>query len=327
MNGARTAEARAHPSLALVKYWGKQTTGTNLPATTSVAVTLSNLETRTVTTYDPTISNDLVYVEDERQSADRFAGLFTALREWIIDRGGESGGFEVRSQNSFPTAAGLASSASGIAALVVSAVRAAIPGIDLDNGDIRRELSAIARIGSGSASRSVYGGFTRWEAGADYAEPLGTKDWWPDFRVVVVPVSTDKKPLSSREAMNRTRAESPFYSAWVDDAPAQAHAAEQAIAARDIELLGPTIRLSYMRMFATMLAAAPPILFWHPDTVALIHRLDKLRRDGVPAFETIDAGPQIKVVTTREHVAAVLETVGELSKTPPVVCSPGAAAA
>lgn len=322
----RSYRARAHPSLALVKYWGKLPSGTNIPATTSVAVTLSGLETVTSTTTVDPDDPDRVFIDGVERHDDRFPLLFDRLRKWILERGGERRAYHVQSTNNFPTAAGLASSASGIAALVVSAARASLPRLDLTDPAVARELSALARIGSGSAARSIFGGFTRWRAGAESAEPIHPREWWPTLRIVVVPITADAKPISSRTAMNRTRSESPFYEAWVHDAKTIATEAEVAIDTRDLERLGRAMRLSYMRMFATMLGAAPPILFWLPGTIAVIHRLEELRTHGVPVWETIDAGPQVKVVTTEEHVAVLLDAVREYTAEPPFICTPGEAA-
>lgn len=322
----RSCQVQAHPSLALVKYWGKQTTGINLPATTSIAVTLSDLTTNTMTVAVDIAEGDSVSIDGTMQPPERFAQLFDVLRAWITAHGGARHAYRVVSSNNFPTAAGLASSASGFAALVSSAVSTSLPDLDTQNPEIARELSVLARIGSGSAARSIYGGFTRWRAGAEYAEPLYPPDWWPELRIVVLPVAGGSKPISSRLAMNRTGEESPFFDPWVRDAATLAVEAEEAIADRDLQRLGRAMRLSYMRMFATMLGASPPILYWLPETVAIIRKLEELRNNGISVWETIDAGPQVKVVCTVEDTPALLKAVRGLTVSQPVVCSPGAAA-
>lgn len=326
MTEHRSSQAIAHPSLALIKYWGKQSRGINIPATTSIAVTLAGLETRTRATAGDPGDPDRVRLDGTVQPIERFSDLFEAIRAWVVAHGGERHSYDVQSENSFPTAAGLASSASGMAALVLSTTRASLPELDPRDPNTARELSALARIGSGSASRSIYGGFTRWSAGAEQAEPIHPDDWWPQLRVVVLPVTGAAKPISSREAMNRTRHESPFFQAWVEDSKHLAVAAEEALTRRDLEQLGTAMRLSYMRMFATMLGTEPPILYWLPETLAIIRALDALRAKGIPVWETIDAGPQVKVITLSDTVPVLQEAMRDAPIADPIVCTVGKAA-
>jgi len=323
VTGARSSQAIAHPSLALIKYWGKQPTGINIPATTSIAVTLGGLESRTRAVGGDPDAEDRVHLGGVLQPTERYSDLFAAIRRWVESRGGSRVSYNVESENSFPTAAGLASSASGLAALVLATVRASLPEINPSDPETAGALSTLARIGSGSAARSIYGGFTRWAAGSERAEQIFPVDWWPELRVVVLPVTGGAKPISSRDAMNRTRAESPFYDAWVRDSEQLAGTAAEALSRRDLEQLGTAVRLSYMRMFATMLGANPPILYWHAATVAIIHELAALRRAGVPVWETIDAGPQVKVVTLNNTVPVLLDALRDAPIADPIVCTVG----
>ncbi len=315
----------AHPSLAVVKYWGKRDGGINLPAVPSVAVTLAELQSTCDVVLDTGSSRpDRIVVNDEDQEPVHFEPLLDAVRA----AAGVSGRFAVHGHNSFPTAAGLASSSSGMAALAAAALgaafdaslsadRAVSPPVD------RAVISRIARLGSGSAARAVYGGFTRWDAGAETARRIHDEAWWPEFRVVVVPVVRGKKPISSRTAMERTRRTSPYYDAWIADAPLLADVAENAIGNRDLRRLGETARLSYLRMFATMFSADPPVQYWLPASVEAQIRLAALRNGGVAAWETMDAGPQIKVLTSQEAVPAVIDALQDLSDGNVLVCSPG----
>ena len=228
----------------------------------------------------------------------------------------------VESSNDFPTAAGLASSASAFAALAVAATRAA--GLTLSD----RELSILARRGSGSAARSIFGGFVEWHRGerADgvdsFAEPLAPVDHW-DVRTVVAVTSTAPKAVSSRDGMLRTAA-SPFYPAWVAGAEADLAEARAAIRARDLEALGLVAEHSALKMHAAALAARPPLVYWRPATVECIHRVWALRAEGVAAFFTIDAGPQVKVLCApaeAQRVAAALEAVPGVERI--ITCGPG----
>jgi len=354
------AVTRAHPSLALIKYWGKKKGGVNLPATSSLAVTLGELTTETRCTVSTDAPADSLTVDGVPQEGAKVGEFLNRVREWLASTGYEgsdgrdaadsppssdaavsrtAGGSDVRSaatppcgaagplhfiaesSNSFPTAAGLASSASGFAALTLAAVAAA--GGPLAD---RQALSALAREGSGSAARSIFGGFTVWEAGEPAAREFLPPDWWPELRVVVLPLATGPKGVSSRDGMNRTRDTSPFYPAWVSDAPSMFARGTAALMARDLEQLGEAMRLSYLRMFGTMIAADPPILYWIPETMAVLQQLGRLRAAGIPAWETMDAGPQVKVVTTADYAARVVAETSGWCAGQPIISSVGPAA-
>jgi diphosphomevalonate decarboxylase len=296
-----TGHAKAGASLALIKYWGKHSAADNTPATGSLAVTLSGLESRTAAVFD---DRDSVTVNGAEQPIGRFAGFLDRLRAEL--------GFEERlavtSENTFPTAAGLASSSSGFAALAGAVAALTQPGIE------PARLSSLARSGSGSATRSVFGGFTVFDVGAMGAAPEHDETFWPDFRVVVAVVSEAEKPQSSRAAMESSRTTSPYYSRWVETSPAVLTAARHALSLRDWNTLGPLIRQSYLRMFGTMFSADPPLIYWQPASIALIHALDDLRREGLTAYETMDAGPQVKVFCPADQAESL---VSELDRRVP----------
>lgn len=315
---ATSAVAQAHPSLALVKYWGKQPGGVNLPATSSLGVALEALTTRTECRLSP---EDALTVDGVAVDSRKLATFFGELRRYVSAHHPEPIRFSAQSHNSFPTAAGLASSASGYAALTVAAVAAA----GGDTSDTER-LSALARHGSGSAARSIFGGFTAWPAGARAATEIFPQTWWPEVRIVVLPLSSVAKPISSRDAMNLTRDTSPYYQAWVADAPALFRRAYDAVSCRDMEALGVVMRESYLRMFATMLGADPPVEYWIPASVAVQRHLAELRGQGIAAWETMDAGPQVKVLTTAADADRVARECRPWCSGAPVVSAVGGAA-
>lgn len=282
-----------------MKYWGKIDGGVNLPATSSLAVTLDTL--RTTTTVTTGVDQDHVTVDGFRQPIERFAPMLQAYR----NRTNVVEPVDVRSNNSFPTAAGIASSSSGFAAIALgmdAVFETALP---------RSELSRIARIGSGSACRAVYGGFTTWKAGAEEAEPLLPADHWPELRILVVVMKAGPKHVTSRNGMNHTRATSPYYGSWVDLSPSLFQSACTALADRDIAALGEAMRASYLSMFASMFAARPPLLYWAPESVSLIVACETLRRQGIEVWETMDAGPQVKLLTTAQFSDQVRAAVAE----------------
>lgn len=288
---------RASPSLALVKYWGKADSRLNTPATPSIGATLAELHSETVARVSK--GEDRVTVDGAIEEQKRFAFYFKHLRSALRTELE----FDVESTNSFPTAAGLASSASGFAAMTCACAKLA--GF---TGD-RKALSAIARVGSASAARSLYGGFVGLDAGAEYAEPLFDTDHWPDFRIVVVAVTTEKKPISSRAAMERSKVTSPFFPQWVEMSPRIYQEAKTAIQNRDIERLGALMRMSYLAMFSTMFSSDPPVIYWRPGSLSVIHLCEELRRNGIAAWETMDAGPQVKIACVRENVRKIVEAL------------------
>ena len=328
-----THVAIASPSLALVKYWGKSDDAANIPAVPSLAVTLDGLTTRTVVTLEkpaaPTVPGssagsgelgweDSVRIDDEILPPDRNRAFFAAVRNVLGAAIPDGAVFRAESSNSFPTAAGLASSSSGFAALAAGCFAAVGRERELDT------ISAVARVGSASAARSVYGGFVTLRSGAEKAEPLFGPDHWPDLRVVVAVLHEGKKEVASRSAMRLTRDTSPFYRAWVDDSHRVFDAAVRALADRDIERLGDLMRLSYLRMFGTMFSADPPVFFWRPESVAVIRECARLRSAGVGVWETMDAGPQVKMVTTVAHLSAVKNALDEIGVARVIECRAGA---
>ena len=307
----------AHPNLALVKYWGKDDAQLNIPATPSIGINIDALVSTTrVSMSTPALREDAsekdsnegmvsgnngylswrLSIDGTPQHPQRFREFFHALlneanaRSILLDSH-----LEITSSNNFPTAAGLASSASGFAALAL-----AVNGV-LGLGLNASEMSSLARVGSGSASRSLFGGFVDFPRGSSCAGQIFPKSHWPDLRCIIIMVNEEKKELSSREAMERCRLRSPYYEAWLKHASLLYEHARDAIEARDIEKLGTTMRQSYLGMFSTMFSTDEPIILWQPTSLEIIKTVEDLRRKGIPVFETMDAGPQVKLITTLEH--------------------------
>jgi diphosphomevalonate decarboxylase len=310
------ATAVAGTNIALVKYWGKRDAALNLPAAGSLSLTLDGLGTRTTVRFAPTLATDHV-VLDGAVAEGRAAARVTAFLDLVRARAGVSARAEVTSVNTVPTASGLASSASGFAALAVAATHAA--GMEASPA----ELSELARRGSGSAARSIFGGFVEMARGerADgrdaVARPLdaaGAAAW--DVRLVVALTSAEAKAIGSTEAMERTARTSPYYAAWIASVDDDLTEARAAVARRDLERLGVVAERSALRMHASALAADPGILYWNPATLAAIATVRALRAGGVPAFFTIDAGPHVKVLCATADAPAV---VNALSTTPGVL--------
>ena len=284
-------EAFALSNIALCKYWGKRNSELNLPINSSLSVSLGHLGTNTQIARhekrDKTLLNG-----SELASTAKFA---TRLSSYLdLFRPTSDFFFHIETTNNFPTAAGLASSASGYAALAMALND--FFGWDLDN----KKLSILARIGSGSASRSLYNGFVEWHAGAaetgmdSYAEQIPVE--WPELRLAVVTVSSHTKPIGSTEGMKRTVETSTLYKSWPEKAARDIEHIRAAIQNKDFELLGGTAESNALAMHATMIDTQPSVLYWLPETVATFHKIWQLRQDGLALYFTIDAGPNVKVL-------------------------------
>lgn len=319
MSGAGVT-ARANVNVALVKYWGKRDEALNLPATGSLSVTLDGLGVEAQVAFGGT-GGDVFEIDGAPALGEEHRRLVDFV-DLVRRESGRQAPVHVATRATVPRGAGLASSAAAFAALALAASRAA--GWSLD----ARGLSVLARRGSGSAARSVFGGFVEWRRGTapdgedSFAEPLLPPEAW-DVRVVVALVSSAPKAVSSREGMRRA-ASSPFYPAWVAGVEADLAGARAAIAARDLPALGRIAERSAMRMHAVGLGAEPPLLYWQAPTVDCIERVWRLRAEGVAAYVTIDAGPQVKVLCDAGGVERVRAALAELPRVERVlVCGLG----
>ncbi len=300
----RSATATAHPNIALIKYWGKRDAALNLPAVPSLSITLDGFRTETTVRWGAPA--DLVQIDGRRVEGKEAARVLAFLDR--IDPARPP--VEVLSQNNFPAAAGLASSASAFAALALAATAAA--GLQPD----RQALSVLARQGSGSAARSLWGGWVVWDRGErpdgldSHAWPLAPADHW-DLRLVVAVVSGSRKPVGSTEGMIRTQQTSPLFPAFVAAAPERLRLAIQAVQDRDLAALGEQMERSTYEMHATMISAWPPVRYWQEGTVACLRTVEELRAQGVGAWSTMDAGPNVKVLCEAAQAEGVAERLRE----------------
>ena len=321
MSSRHKATAVAHPNIALVKYWGKRDERLVLPHQSSLSVTLGQLEVSTTVEFG--VEQDEVTLQgkpaQEKERA-RVIEMLQRLRERASERLGAA---RVSSVANFPAAAGLASSAAGFAALAV-AVRAAA-GLPFDV----REASILARLGSGSACRSIQGGFCVWRRGQapdgsdSYASQLFSEAHWPDLRLLVTILSGEKKEITSREGMKHTVETSPYYSAWVQDAEAEVARATERIRDRDLAGVGNISERNAWRMHAAALGADPAICYLHPETLRMVLALEQERRRGLPAWFTLDAGPNPVLLTDADHLSAVEALVARVGAQRSIACGVG----
>jgi len=315
-----TAEARAN--IALTKYWGNADDALRIPANDTISITLDQTRTVTTVSFAPHLEADRVQIDDQRPSA--------AARDRVIrhlDRfrrmAGTSWRAEVQSRSNFPAAAGIAASASGFAALTMACAAALRLDLSL------REMSRLARQGSGSAARSIFGGFVLLHAGQNvedaFAEPLHPADWW-DVRDLVVVVSDSAKAVAS-SAGHRLAPTSPVHSTRLARVEVLNRHLRAALAKRDFVTLGEIAEEDALLMHAVMMTSHPALLYWLPQTLALIRRVYRWREQGLAVYFTVDAGPNVHLLTLPEAVDPLLrELRAEAAVREVLVCRPGPAA-
>jgi diphosphomevalonate decarboxylase len=296
------AEAFAPSNIALCKYWGKRDAVLNLPLNSSLSVSLGDLGTKTALSLcsdgeDVFLLNGAM-IDRESGFARRLAGYLDLFRDRF-----DGAGFLMESVNTVPTAAGLASSASGYAALVCALNR--LGGWQLDD----RRLSMLARLGSGSAARSIFNGFSVWHAGVQadgmdsFAERIDTV--WPDLRLGVLELCGGQKAVGSRDGMNRTVATSYLYKSWPAQAAADFESIQRAVEGRDFGLLGRSAEHNALSMHATMMSAWPSLIYLQGETLGVIQRVQALRLEGLDLYLTMDAGPNVKLLYLERDGEAV----------------------
>jgi len=312
------AIAQAQPNIALIKYWGKRDIEKNLPAVSSLSVTLDSLWTKMSVDFPAGLDSDELTVNGagKQQLLPRVSAC--------IDRVAGAGrpAASVISEGNFPIAAGLASSASAFAALVVAASKAC----DIEHDDLA--LARIAGAASGSAARSLFGGFVELQAsdsGIDVATLVEANDW--PLSVVVAITAEGAKPVSSGEAMNRSAATSPFYSSWIEQQSVDLASAREAVLQRDFAQLAAVSEHNCLKMHSVMWASRPPVVYWNSATLTCMEGIRHLQSAGHAVFFTIDAGPQVKAICLpgeTDIVRAALEECDGVIRTMVSRLGPGA---
>ncbi|MFQ5690017.1 MAG: diphosphomevalonate decarboxylase [Gemmatimonadota bacterium] len=330
----RAASATAPSNIAFVKYWGARDLERAVPLNPSISMTLSACVSRCEVQPLPGGEDEVLRRVQQGRGAERteraspaFAGPVLAHLERIRRRTGVEGAFRIVTGNSFPDSAGLASSASGFAALTLALARAM--GLRLTAA----ELSDLARrSGSGSAARSVFGGYVEWpaeqpeelaeasaaapgcpaaEGSSAAARPLARADHW-DLRDVIGIVNRSPKPVSSREG-HRRAVTSPYLGRRLEKLPERLARVREAIERRDIGLLGPTLEEEAVDLHLIAMSSRPPIFYWQPGTLEIFDAVRALRADGLAAYFTVDAGPNVHVICLPEGEETVAMRLAGLS--------------
>jgi len=286
------ATAVCHPNLALIKYWGKRDTVLNLPAVSSISISLDNLKTVTSVEFSSEYKEDIFFLNNQKKQDKR---VFSHIQK-IRQLSGKTDFACIRTENNFPTSAGLASSSSGFAALTIAACKAL--GLELST----KELSILARHGSGSAARSIEDGFVVWHKGEredgldSYGELLYPKDYWPELKILVVIVEDKQKETSSRDGMDISRRTSYLYNEWVNQNSNDIQQLLHALQQKDFTMLGKLAEDNCLRMHKVMQTSTPSLNYWNKQTVEVMDKVRELRKAGIECYFTIDAGANVFIL-------------------------------
>jgi len=305
---SHSVTAQAHPNIAFIKYWGNRDDALRLPANGSISMNLEGLLTRTSVSFQPSSALD-EFVLNGREMTGHPLERVTALLDLVRAKVGLKHRAEVVSENNFPTGAGIASSASAFAALALAASKAA--GLDLSEA----ELSRLARRGSGSACRSVPGGFVEWLPGMgdedSFAVSISPSDHWALADCIAM-VSAEHKPTGSTEG-HALAGTSPLQKARVADAPHRLEVCREAILSRDFNTLAEIIEHDSNLMHAVMMTSHPALFYWEPATLRVMDAIRTWRKSGLQAAYTIDAGPNVHVICASETLQDIRDRLGAIS--------------
>lgn len=310
------ATAIAHPNIALIKYWGNRDDELRIPSNSSISFNLDSLETRTRVEFEPTLSADQLSINSEAQSGQVLQRVIDQL-DLVRSMAGIPYSARVTSTNNFPMGTGIASSASAFAALAGAASRAA--GLELNV----KSLSMLARRGSGSAARSIPAGFVLLRTGKSnedaYAESFAGPEHWNLMDCICV-ISRKHKPTGSTQG-HQLADTSPLQAARVADTSRRIRICREAILNKDFETMAEMAEADSNMMHAVMMTSQPQLLYWEPATIEIMHAVRRWRSEGLPAFYTIDAGPNVHIITLEDYRSQVIEKINQLASVATILTS------
>jgi diphosphomevalonate decarboxylase len=305
----RSSTAIAHPNIAFIKYWGNADDTLRLPVNPSISMNLDRLETQTTVSWDDSLASDQLILNGSPQSGAALQRVIAHL-DLLRQRLGTIDRAAVESTNNFPTGAGIASSAAAFAALSVAC--AAAIGANLSE----RELTTLARRGSGSAARSVPTGFVEWHAGstneASYAESFAPPDYWDIVDIIAVVSRTHKEVGST--AGHRSASTSNLQDARVAGAQERFNICRHAILDRDFATFAEVVEHDSNLMHAVMMTSRPPLFYWLAPTLTIMDSVRRWRdQDGLQVCYTLDAGPNVHCICVRKDAQKVSENLRAMS--------------
>ncbi len=319
VKSSETVTAQAHANIALVKYWGKQPGPDHVPATPSISLALDKLVTKTTVKRSKDRS-DRFRINNSAPDGTAFHRLARYLETWRKENLIE-GYFHVSSENSFPTKAGLASSASGFAALAMALSAFAEKKLS------RKDLSRLARRGSGSAARSIPGSLAVMPLSVDPSARVLLPAEKVPWGMVVAVVTGGKKHIGSTEAMELSRQTSPFFSTWISQAKRDYKEMLAAIENLDFTRMGEISEGNAKSMHACMMATRPALIYWSGTTVDIIRAAQQWRADGLETYVTIDAGHHVALLGKLKDLDKIAKKTSKLhGVTKALICKPAGGA-
>ncbi len=322
MQHSGTAHARAFSNIAFIKYWGNQDHRLRLPVSSSVSMNLSGLYSDTVVEWGTHLEQDTLVLNGKVATSEALKRIVTYL-DLVRELYKFDGYFAVSSSNTFPTGAGIASSASGFAALAF-AINQSV-GLQLSE----RELSTLARLGSGSASRSIPGGFVQWHQGNDhassYAETIAPMDHW-DLVDVIAIISKGHKAVGSTEG-HGLAATSVLQEGRLKDVDVRFHRCKQSLLSRDFDAFAEVVEYDSNLMHAVMMTSSPPLFYWQPGSVHVMQQVRQWRTEGLEVCFTLDAGPNVHCICLSAAAPQVQSRLRELEGVMDVLVATPAGAA
>ncbi len=309
--------AIAHSNTALIKYWGKRDEKLIIPMNNSISFTTDALTTTTTVDFSEEFTEDSFLLNGLEQTGKPLKRVVEHLN-LIREISKTKVKAKVHSQNNFPTAAGLASSASGFAALTSAAINAV--DLKLDN----KELSMISRRGSGSSCRSFFGGYVEWiamdEMNESYAVQLADENWF-DIRDIVVVLKAPERKMNTREAMKLSIKTSPFFKSRLETIDTSLAQIRLAIKEKDFISLGSTAEMDCLSMHSVAITSNPSQIFWTPDTVKVMHFVENLREEKIDAYYTIDTGANLHILTTPNFEREIIKQLEEKIRPEKIISS------
>lgn len=300
--------AVAHPNIALIKYWGNKNQILRIPVNGSISFNLDSLFTKTRIRFDPDLKTDILTINGQKTIGSGLARV-TSFLNIVRDISGIPLNAKIQSLNNFPIGTGIASSASAFAALALAASSAL--GMNLSE----KELSCLARRGSGSACRSIPAGFVEWYPGENdsnsYAVSIAPADHW-DLVDLVVVVDLEHKKVGST-AGHELAGTSPLQNARLEDADRRLDFVRSAIENRDFQALAEMIELDSNMMHAVMMTSRPNLMYWESLSIIIMKSVQYWRSNGLPVFYTMDAGPNVHVITTKDYEDEIYQKLSSLS--------------
>jgi len=312
-----TASAAAHPNIAFIKYWGNRDHELRIPANGSLSMNLAPLETRTTVSFDTDLKSDQLTLNGQT-AADQALERVSILLDRIRNLAKIDTYARVVSDNSFPTGTGIASSASAFAALTLAAATSL--GLELSE----KSLSQLARTGSGSASRSIPGGFVEWdpESESSHAYSIAGPGHW-DLVDFITLISQEHKKVVSSEG-HKLAGSSPLQKARVKDTPRRLDICRQALHDKDFMVFAEIVEQDSNLMHSVMMTSDPPLYYWQPGTIEVMHAVQQWRQEGLPVCFTIDAGPNVHVICPAEAADKVRRKLESLIDVKSILeCTPG----